>query len=373
MEVLLVALVLFLVLSPSFALDDPIQMDYGEITLEVTNQFEPVWNSDNTWATAQGAFWNPVSAARNTASSPVRPLGHLLTNSFATPNQAALLVRPSKSANPTQPPLADPVGWNLIYYPQTSDYNRKNLYLNNVWEPVPPAGYVAMGLIVTNATGQDIIKEPPLTCIYTVRRDLTAYGSGGAEIWSNRNMYAESASPVSFYSIDTPHFAGSPAEDRAKLAPGTFFMNKGYKKPVLSNIVNVLWLTMAPVGGEYTYPQPPALTSIQQPAHTTPATGGRAVTVPMTAVNDADRTLTQQIETTPFYTFTRTSIYALQNYFLNTGLHSARLDKTIEYGTTSDQSHGFSVKTGMSYGVSFGGTIGLFTAKVASFFAVLMG
>jgi len=333
------------------------RMDFGEITLEIGAWYNKICDNKGYYAgkykgyeyMRRGAFWTPLSNASSDLP-PVRPLGHVVWGGdYQHPDTASILVRPSSTAT-NSPPLADPVDYNQVY--NSGGYSYMDT-LFSVWTPVPPAGYVALGLVVV--TGLD---KPATNIIYTVRKDLTVTGAISGLSWSTSGGYS-SAPKAAFYNITAPGLSVASTATRAMIAPNSFMFQNNYDTPLSTPVVNVLWLEM-PSKSNVTEKRSlvPTLTSFNKPADQSGPFADRALYIPMTALREAHRTAQQQAATSPFYQIRRTSVYNLQLFQNNQGYEILATTKTISYGVSNSRSHNFNAQAGVQLSFEAGVAIG---------------
>jgi hypothetical protein len=120
-------------------------------------------------------FWHPVT------TDGFKPLGTLAVDGNpSSHNPRNRQGVPVVKAKPGSNALAAPTDYQQIM--RLRQHNTP--WEGTVWRPVPPAGYVALGLVVTRGTA-----KPALDEVVTVRQDLTTRGSASTSpIFSVRDV-----------------------------------------------------------------------------------------------------------------------------------------------------------------------------------------
>ncbi|KAF2604099.1 hypothetical protein F2Q70_00024586 [Brassica cretica] len=110
---------------------------------------------------------------------------------YAQPNNRKLfgwtLVGKDISGNSLRPP----VDYLLLWSGKSTKVENNKDQTGYFWQPVPPDGYSAVGLIVTTTA-----EKPPLDKIRCVRSDLTDQSEPDALIWESNGFSVSSSKPV---------------------------------------------------------------------------------------------------------------------------------------------------------------------------------
>ncbi|XP_057956299.1 hypothetical protein At1g04090-like [Malania oleifera] len=105
--------------------------------------------------------------------------GFFMLGSYAQPNKNSLFgwVLVAKDATPGGGALKPPLDYSLVWNSSSSGIKTDG-DVGYLWEPKPPAGYSAVGLVVTASP-----QKPPLDRVRCVRSDLTDVAETDAFIW----------------------------------------------------------------------------------------------------------------------------------------------------------------------------------------------
>lgn len=306
------------------------------------------------YQTSPGSFWHPVT------SNGFHALGSISLNYYSNPDgKEAVMVVKAKE------------GSNALAYPE-SYIKRHQGSFGTCWQPVPPAGYVAMGMVASASFGT----APPLHDVVCIREDLVIAGAPGDIIWK-----IGSSSDLSFVSwkIEPPNTG---PHDYAYLSPGTFLAEGSLYNgpddlipPSVHPVMNVLKVNL-PMLTETPYQQyVPKLAGYDPPPDVTVPILARSMLVPCTVVNDpfyaGDQPL--RIKNSPFYVLERQVFYKLKYHYYNQTSIVQHNSYTRTYGVTTTESQEFWNETGISVTAEGGVSIGIFTAKVASTVSTSLG
>lgn len=331
------------------------QVQFGELILSFTNQFTFVYNDQGTGSSQNGAFWQPNP-----------PTGFKILGTYAIDNYSdvnadgnnwALCVTAAPGSNS---PLANPTSFTLLWNDHGSGGNNDG----SCWRPIPPNGYVALGDVMVSG-----YSAPPTDSVVCVRKDLTVTGMAGAQIWCDQKSGAKM--DIDAFLI-TPNTAVDTSPAKGYFAANTFVANNNYSTPGPASLpeMNVLNLPFPVI--ELKDPATPALQSVNIPPNISSKTVDCITTVPFTAITDAGRSVSWQVNNSPFYFLERTVYYQLEIFDYNATSIDQTINKTVTTGISESQSSTFSITTGVSVtaeaGVSF-----IAKGKVSATVSVEMG
>uniref|UniRef100_A0A1J3FYZ5 Vacuolar protein sorting-associated protein 62 n=1 Tax=Noccaea caerulescens TaxID=107243 RepID=A0A1J3FYZ5_NOCCA len=168
------------------------RINLGEIQVVKVTEFDRVWKCvTSRGKSSRASFYKPVGIPEG-----FHCLGH-----YSQPNNQPLkgFVLAARANDPDnhRPPLKKPVDYSLVW---SSDSDC------NFWLPNPPAGYKAVGVIVTDGSEQPEVEE-----VRCVREDLTEscetgqmiLGVGSFNVWSTepseRGIWSRCVSVGSFF------------------------------------------------------------------------------------------------------------------------------------------------------------------------------
>ena len=310
-------------------------LDAGELLIKFTDEFGDRFADVGSGADDDGDFYHPIPPEGYHA------LGSIGFHGYQSPAdlRTAVMVVKDKGLNPENPPLALPVDYDIVWHNGVyilGTWYADGDYTGAFWRPVPPEGYVAMGLVVhywAQRTSAPYNQKPPLTKVMCVREDLTRTAGIGGYIWddagnglSDRYFRADQLIVPELYSD----------YEQMHLAPGTFVGHASHAKNNNSNpVANVLCLDpQVLIDADYNSTLwRPELTSLEDPGNTTQPLLNRTVLVPFTAFADAGRDIYWKVENSPFYVLERN--YYWEEECFTSGLGSC----TVSYTTGSTESN----------------------------------
>jgi hypothetical protein len=173
--------------------------------MEITS-FDHIYSDKGTGANFDLSTWAPVVPSGFSA------LGDLAKNGFETPTTSIIVVKGLVDGA-----VAYPTGYRLVWKDTGSGGDQDGAF----WEPVAPAGYVAMGTVVTASYTQ-----PPLTAVLCIHEDLMVKANIGDLIWNDKASGADK--DVSLWSIET--------SSNLYLSSGSFLGYGSHEKPASSNV-----------------------------------------------------------------------------------------------------------------------------------------
>lgn len=258
-------------------------LQFNDLLISFTSEFLPLWNDKGSGAHKAVGLWRP-----STASDALRPfftLGDIAVNHYRNINHANVVAVVSDANKVDGTALRAPVDYQLVW----QDEGTGALSNASIWRPLPPEGYVAMGLVY----GVDYDK-PSRHAVRCVREDLVMAAQAGELIWDDKGSGA--ASDLSLWSVTPPD---APAGE-IYLAPGTFIGTGNYARPSLEAYSLRLTLTAqlhdlpAPTLSGYERPEPDETARMPQ-----------ACELPWFCVKDPELTVVEQFQSSPTYRLER--------------------------------------------------------------------
>jgi hypothetical protein len=141
------------------------------------DEFELAWNDSGSGADRDGSFYRPL------APPGFSVIGYYGQGGYGPPNGVVAVVKEL-----TPGALAAPMGYQAVWTDSGSGSDRDGAF----WRPIPPDGYVCLGLVVTGYTFGTGYAQPSLDAIRCVRRELTAPAGSDRSIWDDRGSGADS-------------------------------------------------------------------------------------------------------------------------------------------------------------------------------------
>ncbi|WP_207294251.1 Vps62-related protein [Pseudomonas sp. FW215-L1] len=273
---------------------EPIAVE--NLLINFTTEFHRIW--DNTGSNSKpDSFWRPTPAPDLLPG--YFPLGDLVVSGRDNINdrQVMAVVRegdPQNAEAGKGPALSRPDDYQRVWSDSGSRANGDC----SVWRPIPPEGYVALGMVCSNDRN-----KPSFNAVRCVGADLVVAASANALIWSDKGSGADR--DFSTWSVKPPT---APAGE-IFFAPGTFIGANGYSKPAASITAYALRMPIALQVD--TPPAAPVLTGHDASAILTPPKITQVVRLPWFTVSDPAMTSLVQLRTSPFYRMERTDRYLL--------------------------------------------------------------
>lgn len=332
------------------------EVQFGSLILAFTSRYNRIWTDEGSGAHNDVAFWQPVPPTGFHA------LGSIGLPHYNDPNGkvATLCVKAAAATLPgvEKPALKRPLRYNFVWNDAGSGATEDG----SCWNPQAPDGYVALGSVFQRG-----YNPPSLEAVMCVAKELVYEGVLGETIWIDRGSGADR--DFGAWQINT---LANPADaSHGLFAVNSFTGHSQDSKPGTSAVAYTLRLPV-PVdeAGEAPVPQ---LNSKARPADRTTPVIDRIVTVPFTAVIDADKTTEWRIQNSPFYKVERSVFYDLLLFENNETSGEQIKSRTVTAGITKEQSQTFSINTGISISHEHGIETGFFAGKVTMELSIELG
>lgn len=272
-------------------------LQFNDLLISFTSEFLPLWNDKGSGARSAVSLWRPSTASD--ALNPFFSLGDIAVNHYRNINQRKVVAVVSDANKVEGTALRPPVDYQLVWHDEGTGA-RSNA---SIWRPIPPEGYVAMGLVY--GVNYD---KPSRHAVRCVREDLVVPSKVGELIWNDKG--SGSTNDLSAWSI-TPHDA--PAGE-IYLAPGTFTASNSYARPNIATYS----LRLIPGMQLNDLPPPPALIGHESPALDETSTTLHVCELPWFCVRDPELTAFEQFQSSPVYRLERSDQYLLAGFGHNT-------------------------------------------------------
>lgn len=299
-------------------------LQFNDLLISFTCEFLPLWNDKGSGAHRAIGLWRPSTTSD--ALSQFFPLGDIATGSYRNINQRKIVAVVSDANKVNGTALRPPADYEQVW--KDAGSGARNDF--SIWRPLPPEGYVAMGLVC--GVGYE---KPSSNAVRCVRADLVTSAQPGDLIWSDEGSGA--SRDFSAWSIRVPDAA--PGE--INLAPGTFVANASYTRPTQPTYALRLPLSV-PLNE---LPPPPALNSYAGPdeAATTPTT--HVCLLPWFSVKDPELNAIEQLQSSPTYRLERTDRHLFAGFGHNTTDTSQPFMWTANKGETGNHSRALAATT----------------------------
>ncbi|MCW8276194.1 Vps62-related protein [Pseudomonas sp. PCH199] len=278
---------------------------FGNLLINFTTDFHRIWDSRGS-DSKSGSFWRPTPA-------PDLLPGYFPLGDFATPgydningNTIVAVVcegAPEDGDASKGKALSAPDDFERVWRDSSSGAAADC----TIWRPIPPAGYVALGMVCSN--GRD---KPSSNTVRCVRADLVIASNVSNRIWSDSGSGAKQ--DFSAWAIEPP----SAAAGELYFSPGTFVGVTRHTRPAAEDAAYSLRMQI-PLQVD-TPPAAPILCGYDTPATEEMVKITQTVRLPWFAVKDPDLTPLEQFRTSAFYRLERSDRYVLAGHGHNTGI-----------------------------------------------------
>jgi hypothetical protein len=313
------------------------QVQFGELILAFTNEFQWVYNDKGSGSSQDGAFWQPIP-----------PSGFSVFGTYAINNYSDVNADGNswylcvKSAPGSSNPLVNPTSFTQIW----NDHGTHGNNDGSCWRPLAPEGYVALGDVMVSG-----YNPPSLDSVVCVREDLTVTALAGTQIWSDQKSRGKM--DIDVFSI-VPNTAVDISPNNGYFATNSFVANNSYTIPNPASLPEMNVLNLPFPVRESEDPASPVLQSTILPPSITGKTVDRSTTVPFTAITDAENPVSWQVINSPFYFLERTVYYQLEIFNHNITTDEQTIGKTVTTGISESASSTFNITTGVSVTVEAG-------------------
>ncbi len=296
---------------------------FKDLLINFTTEFDLLWSAKDSGADNAATFWRPNTTADSLNS--FSSLGDVIANDYRTINNRKFVAVVSEADTVNGTALRAPVGFNLVW----KNAAKKVRSEFSVWKPVPPEGYVAMGMVC--CIGYD---KPTLNAVRCVRADLAVDAYIGNSIWNDKGSGAHL--DFSAWDVHTPDVEPG----AAYIATGTFYGTDGWTRPSFGARPYALRMELALQ--ESPLPAPPApLAAVETEPSAT------VCELPWFTVKDSNLTPFEQLHYSPMYRLQRIDRYLAVGVGQNTTPQGKTFNWTAYKGEVDDHSIDFTTLTGI--------------------------
>ncbi len=146
---------------------------YKDLVIGFTTNFECRWHDAGSGGKYNGAFWHPVIPPD---MADFHPIGTLGWSGYGDINGLTVIAVVKDANGAAGDALRAPEKFELVW----KDEGSGATYNGSMWRPIPPEGYVALGLVCNKNWG-----PPPLDDVRCVRKDLVKPATPGDGIWND--------------------------------------------------------------------------------------------------------------------------------------------------------------------------------------------
>ncbi|CRM63968.1 Vps62-related protein [Pseudomonas sp. 58 R 12] len=272
-------------------------LQFNDLLISFTSEFLPLWNDKGSSAHEAVGLWRP--SMTSDALNPFYALGDIAVRHYRNINHSKIVAVVSDANKVDGTALRAPVDYQLVWHDEGTGAHANF----SIWRPLPPEGYVTMGLVC--GVGYD---KPSRHAVRCVRADLVVTAQVGELIWNDKG--SGSANDFSAWSVIPP--GASPGE--AYLAPGTFLGSDSYARPSVETYA----LRLALTAQLSDLPAPPALIGHESPAADDTTSTLQVCELPWFCVKDPELTAVEQSQSSPTYRLERTDRHLIAGFGHNT-------------------------------------------------------
>ncbi len=136
-----------------------------------TDDFKLEWNDKGSGGRMDGSFWRPIPPKG------FYSIGDYAQGNYGSPAGTALVVKPIE-----ENAIAHPTDYEKIWTDRGSGAHKDGSF----WRPLPPKGYVALGVVANLGHG-----KPDVNVMVCIREDLVVDGHVGSLIWNDAKTGAK--------------------------------------------------------------------------------------------------------------------------------------------------------------------------------------
>ncbi|HCS43758.1 MAG TPA: hypothetical protein DIW52_13165 [Pseudomonas sp.] len=264
------------------------------LLINFTTEFQRIWDSRGS-DSKPGSFWRPTPAPDLLPG--YFPLGDVVGPGFDNINQNSIVavvcegdpqIQDASKGKALSPPDDFEQVWRDSGSGAKSDLT--------IWRPIPPHGYVALGMVCSN--GRD---KPLLNTVRCVRSDLVVASPISRMIWSDEGSGAKEK--FSAWAIQPP----TAAAGEIYFSSGTFIATRSYKRPT-TNVVAYSLRMQIPLRADPPL-VPPALSGYELPESDETAKSTQIARLPWFTILDPGLSPLEQLRTSAFYRLERVDQY----------------------------------------------------------------
>jgi hypothetical protein len=324
------------------------------LLINFTTEFLRIWDNKGS-RSKPGDFWRPSPAPDSLPG--FFPLGDLAVSGHDNINNRRVVAvvcegePPSAGANQGKA-LSKPDDFEQVWKDTGSGAKTDC----SIWRPVPPEGYVALGLVCA-----DGLDKPSVNSVRCVRADLVVAASIDTMIWSDKGSRAKQ--DFSVWSVLPPVAAAG----EIHFAPGTFVGVNSYTKPATHAAAHALRMRIS-LKAEPS-PVPPSLTGYEPPTSSQSATVTQTARLPWFAIKDPNLSAFEQFRTSPYYLLHRKEQYVLIGHGHNTS-SSGKTFKWTDEAPTAESLETFSRLTSVEVGVEWSSRLPEFSISLPPTFSI---
>lgn len=303
------------------------------LLINFTTEFQQIWESTGAHS-EPAAFWHPTPAPDLLPG--YFPLGDVIVPGHENINRVKVVAVVREGDSPSDDPargkaLSRPDGYEQVWKDSGSGA-KKNCSL---WRPIPPDGYVALGLVCSMG-----YEKPSLHAVRCIREDLVVVSYVGDMIWSEEGSGAKQK--FNAWEIALP----AAAAGEIYFAPGTFVGDSShfrYRHALTYSLRMKIPLQIN------TPPVAPAISDFKTPLPPETSEATQVAMIPWFAVDDSPASASDALSEATYYRLERKDHYKLVGQGHNTEDTSKLFKWTAAGGRSHEEARIFSSITSIKF------------------------
>ncbi|MHC8322854.1 Vps62-related protein [Pseudomonas sp. GB2N2] len=265
------------------------------LLINFTTEFQQIWDSTGSSHSEPAAFWHPTPPLDLLPG--YFPVGDVAVPGYEDINGIKVVAVVREADFPSEDPargkaLSRPSDYVQVWNDSGSGATKSC----TLWRPIPPDGYVALGLVC--ATGQE---KPSVHAVRCIRADLVIASYVGDSIWREGRGFTRN---FSAWGITLP-----PAEaGEIYFAPGTFVSDGSGRKPA-DNLTYALRMNIQVQTN--TAPEAPVISAFEAPIAPQACEATQVALIPWFAVDTYPASNSEALSGTTYFRLERRDRYKL--------------------------------------------------------------
>lgn len=305
-------------------------LEFKDLRIAFTTQFALKWNDKGSGGKYDGAYWRPVAVG---ALNGYYPLGDYGVSNYNDVNGQAAVAVVSDINGPNGSALRPPLDYELVWNDKGSGVDQDC----SMWRPLPPPGYVALGLVCNNS-----YSKPAPDIIRCVRADLVIASLIGNRVWDDTDTHSDK--DFGSWQITPPD---APSGE-VYLSAGTFVGVASHTKPNIDP--NAYSLRLQIPLTRFDPPPTPVLHGYSKPIGFEQSTITYISNLSWFMVNDPNLQPATQLLRSPVYRLERTDKYTLIGFGHNDTSTEQSFNWSVTNGVNGNSSKSFTSTTGIEIG-----------------------
>jgi hypothetical protein len=308
---------------------------YKDLEIGFTSNFALMWDDKGSGGKYNGSYWRPIIPEEMPG---FYALGDLGQAGYADIRGKAAIAIVKDVNGESGTALRPPLKFEEIWKDKGSGANKNG----SMWRPIPPDGYVAMGLVCNMNWG-----APQLDVVRCVRADLVVPAFPGSLIWDDTKTGSDR--DFGSWRIEAP----SAPSGEVFLSPGTFIGRASHAKPTKDSNAYALRLPIPQQVPPNPMPLAPLLKGYSKPLDFEEDSVSYLSVLPWFTVSDPNLTPVEQMVKSPHYCLERVDRYKLIDFGYNRTSTPQTFSWAVTTGVSGSESKTFSSTTSIEFGAEW--------------------